>query len=428
MFSLLSFLMTALSQEPAKPADAPQETVFKSLVKQVSLDGQIRLRYEYRSPADYVNAVASTRADDVFLERVRLNLKFLATDDIEIFIQPQDERHWGQEPGVVADTQNLDLHQGFFEVRNLLGEPLSIKGGRMELSYGDQRLVSPLDWSNVARAWDGAKIRWSPADWWIEGFFTRIKEGVGQAENNDFFGLYGSYVGVPDHEFDLYAFKRTLRNNTTTDEEGNVGNLMDLTVGARVKGKGMGFDYTVEVMDQTGSFVTDRITAYGYAGTLGYTFEMPWTPRLGVEYTFASGDRRPGDSKHNTFDPLFPFGHYFQGFADEFAFKNGKDAAVYLKGVPATGVSVNVDLHNFWLARDKDAWYNSGGAAVRRDVTGAATDRVGQELDVTTRIAAGKYVKFWAGWSHFFTGPYVSQTPGQDQDMNWYFVQMTVDF
>ena len=117
-----------------------------------------------------------------------------------------------------------------------------------------------------------------------------------------------------------------------------------------------------------------------------------------------------------------------QSFADEFAFKNGRDAAIYLKVVPVAGFSVHADFHNFWLARDKDGWYNSAGAQIRRDATGAATDRVGQEIDIHARLVMGKYVKLWVGGSHFFTGPYVRQTPGQDQDMNWFFAQMTVDF
>ena len=130
---------------PKDPAPPPQtETLIKSLVKQITLGGQIRTRAEYRDPTSYANTVAATRSDDLFLTRIRLNFKFSVTDDIDVFVQPQDERVWGQEPSVLYDDKNLDLHQGFVEVRNLFSEPLSIKVGRMELSYGDQRLVSPL--------------------------------------------------------------------------------------------------------------------------------------------------------------------------------------------------------------------------------------------------------------------------------------------
>jgi hypothetical protein len=431
-------------QAPPPPATA-SDSILKTIIKSITLGGQIRIRGEYRNPTSYVNAPTAYRSDELFLTRIRINLKFSVTDDIDVFVQPQDERQWGQEFSVLSDERNLDLHQGYVELRNLLGEPLSIKAGRMELSYGDQRLVSPLDWSNISRAWDGAKIRYAPRDWWIEGFYTVIKDPlpaapaplpfvptspIGGAHDQTFSGIYSSYVGIADHEFDLYGFFREFRDGTTVSERGAIGNLIDRTLGARIKGKDLGFDYTLEAMSQTGHASTDHINAYAYVGTLGYTFDMAWTPRIGAEYDFASGDRNPTDGKRGTFDPLFPFGHYYQGFADVFAFKNGKDAAAFFKVSPTDTLSIQLDYHTFWLAQDKDAWYNAAGGPIRRDLTGLSTNRIGEETDFHVRLAVGKYVKFWAGWSHVFAGPYIRQTAttGTSRDMNWLWLQMTVDF
>jgi len=429
-------------QEKAQPPGP--DSLVQSLAKKITLGGQIRVRGEYRDPTSYANAAAAVRSDELFLTRIRLNIKFSLTDDIDVFIQPQDERQWGQEVSVLSDERNLDLHQGFVEVRNIFGEPLSIKAGRMELSYGDQRLVSPLDWSNIGRTWDGAKIRYAPKDWWVEGFWTVIKDplptapaplvgpaaNVGGAHDQEFLGAYFSYIGIEAHEFDVYCFLREFRDGSVTSELGPTGNLIDRTAGARIKGADLGFDYTLEGMSQTGHWATDQIYAYAYAGTLGYTFDMAWTPRIGVEYDFASGDRNPNNGKRNTFDPLFPFGHYYQGFADTFAFKNGKDAVANLKVTPMETLVVEIDYHTFWLSTDKDAWYNAAGTVIRRDLTGLSTNRVGEETDLHARLAVGKYVKFWAGWSHVFAGPYVRQTDttGTSRDMNWLWIQMTVDF
>ena len=432
-----------------KPATPPTETpIFKTLIKSVSLDGQIRIRAEYRDPTSYINADAATRSDDVFLTRIRLNLKFSVNDDIDVFVQPQDQRAWGQEASVLNDERNLDLHQGFVEIRNLFGEPITVKAGRMELSYGDQRLISPLDWSNIGRAWDGAKIKYAAKDWWIEGFYTVIKDplatvsvpglapvpGVvnGAAEDQDFSGIYFSYLGVENHEFDVYGFFREFQDNSFTNDNGTgLGDLIDHTVGARFKGKGAGFDYSLEVMSQTGHQADDRINAYAYVATLGYTFDMEWTPRIGVEYDYASGDRHVGDGQKNTFDPLFPFNHYYQGFADVIGFRNMKDLSLYLSVKPSDTVSVNLDFHNFWLAQDEDAWYNDNGTQVRVGVaSGIPTTRVASEVDLHAKVTVAKFVKFWAGWSHVFAGPYVRQTAtlGTDTDMNWFFIQMVVDF
>jgi hypothetical protein len=441
------FPPASLADPQDKPPPPPTDEPFlKTLIKQISLGGQIRLRAEYRNFTSYNNTAAANLSDEVFLTRIRLNLKFSVTDDITVFVQPQDQRQWGQEQAVLADERNLDLHQGWIEIRNIFGEPLSFKGGRMELSYGDQRLVSPLDWSNIGRAWDGAKIRYAPKDFWIEGFYTVIRDPIaapppvfgplppaaaGAAEDQDFMGVYFSYVAIPDHEFDLYGFFRRIRDGSARSEGAVPGDQFDRTLGARIKGGGAGFDYTLEGMSQSGKVSTDRELAYAYAATLGYTFDMPWRPRLGVEYTFASGDRNLGDGKQNTFDPLYPFGHYYQGFIDQFAFKNGKDLAVYLKVQPTDALSLHADFHNFWLANDDAPWFNAAGGQIRPGAaSGVASPHVGEELDLHARLQAGQFIKFWAGWSHFFPGTYVHETAtvGPHTAMNWFFLQMTVDF
>src|SRR5262249_35961559 len=161
----------------------------------------------------------------------------------------------------------------------------------------------------------------------------------------DFGGLYFSYVGVADHEFDLYAFFREFQDNSFLSEGGVAGDLVDHTLGARFKGKQMGFDYSAEAMSQTGRQSRDRIQAYAYVATRGNPFAPAWKPRTGVEHDYASGDRHFGDGKRNTFDPLFPFNHYYQGFADIIGWRNLKDLSGYLSVKPADDVSVNFDWH-----------------------------------------------------------------------------------
>jgi len=444
----LGVLLSAVQDQPVDPPKT-DESIFKTLVKQFTLGGQIRIRAEYRDPTSYANTATAHKSDDFFLERIRLNMKFSVTDDIEVFVQPQDQRTWGQETSVLTDERNIDLHQGFVEARNLFSEPLSIKAGRFEMSYGDQRLISPLDWHNVARAWDGAKVRYGPKDWWIEGFYTVIRDPYpatvptpfvpspgatganGAAEDQDFMGIYFSYVGIADHEFDAYAFFREFQDNSFVADGGGAGDLVDRTLGARIKGKDFGLEYTLEGMGQGGHFSSDRIAAYAYAATLGYTFDIGWKPRIMFEYACASGDRTPADGKRNTFDPLFPFYHYYQGYADVFGFKNSKSLAAYLRVSPSDSLSLHADLFAFWLAQTGDAWYNDPGLVLRPRAPGTGASRkIGTEVDLHAKYNIGKNVKLWGGWSHFIAGEFVRKTAtiGETQDMNWFFLQMTVDF
>jgi hypothetical protein len=274
------------------------------------------------------------------------------------------------------------------------------------------------------------KLRYAPGPWWIEGFATVIKEGAAAEDDQDFYGLYFSFVDLKDHEFDAYVFGRELNDNLQPSETvpAALNDRRDTTLGARFKGKAAGFDYSGEGMLQQGTVGEDDVEAWATAATLGYTFAIDGKPRLGIEYTHASGDPDPTDGTIETFDPLFPFGHFYQGFADVFSFKNGRDLVIDLRVSPLEALSIHAAFHSFRLDEAVDAWYNFAGAPIRRDATGGAGDEVGHELDLHARLAVGKHVKFWGGWSRFFAGSYVEDTPGSDRDMEWLFLQMTVDF
>ncbi len=427
-------------QEPAK-----LDTVIKTLAQQISIGGQLRLRAEYRDPVAYNNPAATVKDDqhedvDFLLERIRLNLTFTLADQITIFFQPQDQRTFGDEAAAgagtttvfVSDETNLDVHQGYVEMKDLLTPGFSLKIGRQELSYGDQRLVSPLDWSNIGRAWDGIKLRYQQPEWWAEAFYTVIKEVLGAEDDQEFWGVYASYVGMKDHELDVYVLGRILNDNLFTGEtSGPANDRQDNTFGARFKGKRSGFDYSAEGMLQRGEVGDDDIQAWALALTLGYTFDLDWTPRIGIEYTHASGDGDATDGDIETFDPLYSFGHYYQGFADVFSFKNGRDLAVYLKVAPAPTLSLHVDLHTFTLDEDVDSWYNFAGIPIRTDASGNAGDEIGKEVDVHFRWSVGKHLKFWGGVSRFFAGDFVEDTEGAagtDSDMTWAFLQAVVEF
>ena len=46
-------------------------------------------------------------------------------------------------------------------------------------------------------------------------------------------------------------------------------------------------------------------TAWYQHVDVGYTIDMPWSPRLALEYDYASGDQNPNDNKDQRFDTLY---------------------------------------------------------------------------------------------------------------------------
>jgi hypothetical protein len=456
----------------------------------LKLDGQIRLRYEYFDPFSYT-AAGVEQADDAVLMRTRLGFLFNLHKKLSARIQIQDSRAWGEEGGgtatspvgsVTTSIDNIDLHEAYTDLKHLfedqVGEgTLTLRLGRQELSYGDQRLVSPLDWSNVARAWDAGRLMIAlpdvPGKLKVDLFASVIRDvvsletsggpgGVSSVdENQGFHGLYAAFQEIRPfadwtrsddtggerpifgvHQWDLYTFYRDLADGAFTAEDGSTGDVEEVTLGTRAGGDllrtpaGAGFDYTGEVAFQTGQFAgEDEICAYGYALTGGYTLAGKalgtTRVRLGVEYDYGSGDQNPQDGERNTFDPLFPFGHYYQGIQDTFSWKNGQDLAFKLDVYPPKETRIihgEIQYHVFWLSEEKDGWFNAGLAQIRRDPTGSSGNFVGQELDITMKYAlVPPFAVMWLGYAHFFPGEYVDET-GSDEERDFVFAQLAVTF
>ncbi len=56
--------------------------------------------------------------------------------------------------------RDLNLYQGYLALGNQKEFPLSLKVGRQELSYGDQRLLGAFKWNNDGRTFDAIKVRY----------------------------------------------------------------------------------------------------------------------------------------------------------------------------------------------------------------------------------------------------------------------------
>jgi len=447
----------------------------------VVLDTQERLRLEVRENNFDFNSARNVTTDDTFLlQRFRLGLMVKPTPWLKAYVQGQDTREIeGKRKLVpfVAGAEGddpFDLRQGYVELGNPAEFPLVAKIGRQELIYGDERLIGAFDWNNFSRTFDAAKVRYQNDDgrFWVDGFAAHVVtiESSGPSENRGFFfnesnwndtfaGLYGSTTFLPVQTTDLYFLYRNKNSSNPVyrDTLGTpVARPYDIqqeiyTVGLRLKstpGKLRGFDYEAEGAYQFGRDA-GRIgatypnaagrslehSAFAFMARGGYTWEeQSWKPRLGIEYSVASGDSNPNDSKDESFLNLFPTNHKFYGYMDLFAWKNIHNPSLSFKVAPHPTVSVQLDGHAFWLYTNEDAWYRANGVTQVRPVNVAARNAdpfVGTELDLTVGYAPAKWLKFLAGYSHFFAGQYLTDTKtaaaGND-DANFGYVQATLSF
>ncbi|MBL9167424.1 MAG: alginate export family protein [Verrucomicrobiales bacterium] len=442
------------------------------------IGGSVRMRYELKDNFGIAGAPGSldfrnTNADvdnAYLMERIRLRLGYTAqwwsalVEGRSSLVQ-EDDRFASTAPVVYKgrgpEADSIDLHQAYVTLGNHKEFPLSLKVGRQEMSYGEERIIGAFAWNNIGRVFDAAKMRWQNA-WFGADFFTSrvvIPEDSRFNVSNDydyFSGFYATSPLIQKHSLDFYFLARNASTKAARAEltpQSPQPSARDIyTLGARLKslpGQFGSWDYTVDLIGQFGHFNDTRAgvplrsqehLAYAYILQGGYTFaESFGTPRIGLEYSHGSGDSDPRDDKHGTFENLFPTNHKFYGYMDFVSLENIHDVRVIYQIKPHPRLSLALEGHLFWLADTSDNFYNVGG--VPRG-GGAATGTgygvnsnygsfVGSELDLIAGYAVTRYAQLEVGFGHFFAGSYVDKTfqnIGGSADANYVYTQLNVNF
>ncbi|MBL4849275.1 MAG: alginate export family protein [Planctomycetes bacterium] len=405
---------------------------------------QIRWRGEYRG--DRYAQPNGNSSTDFVLQRIRMTFDYDVSARLGARVTIQDSRLWGDKldgfvgARLASDQSELFIREGYGVVREPFDLPLEIRVGRMAVpQLGDQRLISDLDWSNVGRSFDGAMVTLRPKGWWMTAFATNIREGAAlpiPGDENDDVWMFGAYVSnrmVENHEFDAFIYWRRVGDNKlgalTTDSKGDRGARKDYTAGMRFKGEAGPLFYNGMFAYQFGQVAGDTISAWATAVQLGAVFKFGEQKlKVSSEAAWASGDPDSSDGRIETFDPLLPFAHFYNGQQDLFAWRNLYSANFKLAFWPVESLSLHSDLHWFWLNRRDDKWYGVG--FTRTDTAKAADDsNVGAEVDLYFKWKVFKErLAFWGGYSHFFPGEYIRDTGSKTSDQSWAFLQATLSF
>lgn len=416
----------------------------------LSIGGDSRLRLEGWSgfgfsdenDAAYASYRSFLHTDWHFGEHVRLFVqgRYSNVSDREL---PGNKRD-------ALDVDRMDLWNTFlqFDVAAPRAKVM-LRVGRQELQYGAQRLISPLDWSNTRRIFDGGLLRISDPDkrWQVDAFVTAPVIIDGDAftwndtnHNRLFSGIYYTQkLGDDGHAMDAYFLALNDDDDLAISDD-------RYTLGGRVYGPITDqLSYEIEGAFQFGDrdidgryFDTHQdIRAWMLTGELTYTFTQANTKpfiKAGVDY--ASGDSDPDDDQSETFSHLYPLGHAYLGFIDAVGRQNVIDARLSagLWAVPKK-LKIWADAHFFWRASDDDGLYNAGGGLSRGTLfltEGGRTihidDRdVGQEIDLTMLYKINPRWELLAGYGHFFAGDFIDNT-GAGEDIDFVYSQLEFTF
>ena len=376
----------------------------------VTWSGQVRPRWELRDPA------AGDAGTETFTSlRTRVAAAVALTPAVSAFVQLQDVRVFGEETSTLADyrADALDLHQAFVElaVGEGAGGGLGVRVGRQEASYGGQRLVGAVDWTQQGRAFDGARLRLEREAVTLDLFGFQLSEAAVPARGADatFLGTYDVVRLGDGRALDLFAL--WLRDEGAAD-------IDEVTAGLRYVGALGRLAYRVEGALQTGERGGRDVSAWLAGARAG----VPLADGRGsatLWYDRLSGDADPGDGEVGVFSTLFATNHRFYGYADLFldipahtAGRGLQDLALKTTFAPADGWSLGLDLHAFRAA----------------DAAGLSSARFGEEVDATVSRALAPGVRLTGGFSWVLQGPALAEIGRLSEDLGWGFLMLDAAF
>jgi len=362
-------------------------------------------------------------------------------DRLRAFVQFSDARVFGEDlPRGPLDEDHHDFQNLFVDLKlgRLQEKNVYLRVGRQELLYGSQRLISTLDWANVRRSFQGVKAFRTGEKLDVDLFWVQPVNSLNAHANSidadhrsdwnwsdtdqNLFGLWTTYRPQKNHFIDGYYLM--LDNDNRKSALGIERMPFTIhTLGSRYYGDFNQFLWDVEVMFQTGNQDGNTIIAGSSSVGVGYHFkDLPMNPTLWAYYDFASGDDDPDSGSRTTFNQMFPFGHFYQGWSDVSGRQNIHDIGAYVGFWPTKWLVARLQYHHLMLHSTDDALYNIVGVPYRRDATGDAGRNVGDEVSFILNVHVSSYSDLLAGYAHLFPGRFIRRTGSSDQVGMFYLI------
>lgn len=403
-----------------------------------------RTRFEsYDHPWRANQKIGNGATDPQVPLRSRVRIGLGGDGPLKLLFEGQDSRSFlNGDPGDFRDTTTVnefDVLQlmGALTVKNVFrtGLRTDLHFGRMTMDFGRRRLIARNDFRNTTNAFDG--FHWQLAregTWRIRAFATQpvVRDDVRLDQQYQNFLFWGTYLESRHFPwFQVDAYYLGLNNQRLPNP--NQHRTYSTAGGRLYKDPKPGeLDYEIETSWQTGTRGTIDHFAHFQHLDLGYTFKLPWTPRLVFHYDYASGDRDPGDSQSGGFDTLFGarrFEYMPTGNFGPFFRTNLNSPGWRLILTPAPNVILQVKHRVWYLAQSKDFFGSSG----LRDTTGNAGTSIGHDVELRAQWALSNNLDFDVGYNHWFKGSFfdspaiLAQLPaGGNKDTDYFYVQMRV--
>ena len=334
------------------------------LKAQFTLSGEIREKAQLMD--GYKLLRDSTKVPfGLVVQRSRINLDY-QKDKLTFALSVQDVRAWGQN-----STSDYNNNVGIFEAwaKYNFTDNCSVKFGRQQIKYDDERLICASNWTDWGVTHDLALLQY-------DNKTTATKVDIGLAMNNDSYSIYYlDLYNVKSYKYMSYLWLNRKFVNNKLDV--SLMSLMDVnqrtaqlnhfenryTIGPNINYKTDKFKVGGTFYYQTGALADGRdVKAMFYSANAAYRFCKHL--ELMVAYDHYSGtdfsDTTAVKTKSTSFDKLYGSNHTFLGYMDHFLGTNSditngagiNDIYARLNITPKVNHNFEITVHS--LSLDKE--------------------------------------------------------------------------
>ena len=391
----------------------------------LDIGGQYRLRYhgEFGLGRE-VGVVPDERHQDTqtdfLLSRLRLYANWKVSDRIRVYVEGIHAEATDDGGDYIA--RGIDVNRGdflnlFVDVK--LNDRWTARVGRQELLYGSERVVSPLDWANTRRTFEGARLLYNNGNWKSDTFWTALvpvsADDFDEANYNiRFYGNYTTYSGFENATIDAYYL----------GFDNQVAEFSVHTLGLRALGS-VGnwlweFEGGPQFGDQgPGGFNLDHAAGFATAGIGRKVKSLPGGTTIWFYYDYASGESLDPGSDFNAFNQLQPLAHKFLGFIDSVQRTNIESPNILITMKPGPKWNFLLWYYHFQSATDAPVPAVAGNTAAQN----GGSD-LGDELDIILKYTICPRSNVLFGYSKFFAGNKILGP----EDADFLYGQYTLNF
>jgi hypothetical protein len=230
----------------------------------------------------------------------------------------------------MADTVDFLQAYAAWSDQNIFysGIGAEVVAGRQTLNFGSRRLVARNAFRNTINSFTGVRLRLLDyGNWQFNGFVstpvnrlptssTALLDDQQVFDREDTRTWFsGGFLELNDLGWninsEIYLYHLDEGSSTSVPTR----HRRYFTPGVRfyIKPAKSEIDFQLETIGQFGTVQATTApnsqnlnhTAWYQHADVGYTIDMPWSPRLAFEYDYASGDQNPNDTKDQRFDTLY---------------------------------------------------------------------------------------------------------------------------